>query len=269
MRSATGYADQVNSEPRQPDGASRRRRMAVFGLLFSLLVGLSYGGLALSRSRSVQCFGGLVRRVDTKARLLALTFDDGPEPGATEALLAVLQRHQARATFFLIGAEIERHPELARSIARAGHQLGNHSFHHQRLIFKRPSYIRHEVDATSRAIRAVGYEGPIAFRPPYGKKLFYLPYYLKTQHIRTILWDVEPDSYADIADRPERIVAHVLARVQSGSIVLLHAMNRAPALAAVEPILTTLSQRGYRFVTVDELLRAGAGGAEVEEPGPR
>lgn len=237
---------------------SRRWRTALWcfaGVLLLLL--LAHGALLLSRSRTFQFFGGIVNRVDTSDKVVALTIDDGPTPGLTEELLAVLHRHDARATFFLTGADMERHPELARSIAIAGHQIGNHSFSHHRMVLKSPAFIRQEVDQTSRIIRAVGYSGPMMFRPPYGKKLLYLPLYLRTQRIPTIMWDIEPDSYDSIAGSTDRIVTHVLGRVKPGSIILLHAMNRQPSFDAVEPLLAQLGQQGYRFVTISELLHAG------------
>lgn len=250
-----GLAETERADPR-PRG--RLRRAARWVCAAALLVLLSfYGVLQLSRSRTFQIFGGLVHRVDTADRAIALTVDDGPEPAATEELLAVLRRHGARATFFLIGTQIERHPELARAIALGGHQLGNHSYSHRRMIFKPPAFIRSEVDQTNRLLREVGYGGPLMFRPPYGKKLLYLPLYLREKGIPTILWDLEPDSYESIAGSTERIVAHVLERVRPGSILLLHAMNRAASRAAVEPLLVRLGQQGYRFVTVEELLRRG------------
>jgi len=236
----------------------RRWRAALWwlaGILFFLL--LAYGALLLSRSRSFQLFGGIVNRVDTGDKVVALTIDDGPTPGLTEALLEVLHRHGARATFFLIGADMERHQELARSIVIAGHQIGNHSFSHRRMVLKSPAFIRQEVDQTSRIIREVGYSGPMMFRPPFGKKLLYLPLYLRTQRIPTIMWDIEPDSYDSVADSTDLIVTHVLGRVKPGSIILLHAMNRQPSFDAVEPLLTQLGRQGYRFVTISELLHAG------------
>jgi len=236
-----------------------------WGLAIVLLLSLlAYGVLLLSRLRTFQFFGGIVYRVATGEKVVALTFDDGPAPGMTQTLLAMLHRHNVRATFFLVGADIQRQPELARSIVLAGHQLGNHSFSHQRMIFKTPAFIRHEVDQTSQLLRDVGYRGPIIFRPPYGKKLLYLPYYLQTQHIPTIMWDLEPDSYAGIAESAERIVAYVREGVRPGSIILLHAMNRQPSLDAVEPLLEQLGQQGYRFVTISELLHGG----EAASPDP-
>lgn len=112
------------------------------------------------------------------------------------------------------------------------------------------------MDQTNRIIRAVGYSGSIVFRPPYGKKLLYLPLYLRAQRIPTVMWDIEPDSYDSIAGSTDRIVTHVLSRVKPGSIILLHAMNRQPSLDAMDPLLTQLGQQGYRFVTVSELLHS-------------
>lgn len=230
------------------------RRAALWGLgIFGALLLSSYGVLLLSRARSFQFFGGLISRVDTPHKLVALTIDDGPVPGATERILALLRRHDVRATFFLVGEDIESHPELARALAQAGHQLGNHSYSHRRLLFKTPAFIRKEVEKTNEALRALGYGEPIAFRPPYGKKLLYLPYYLRTRHILTIMWDVEPDSYTEST---EAMVRYVGDHIRTGSIVLLHAMNRKASLDALEPLIVQLARQGYRFVTIDELLRA-------------
>jgi peptidoglycan/xylan/chitin deacetylase (PgdA/CDA1 family) len=122
------------------------------------------------------------------------------------------------------------------------------------MVFKTPSFIRTEVERTTLAIRAIGYGGPVLFRPPYGKKLLGLPHFLRSQGIPTIMWDIEPDSQEELAGSADRMVEHVLGRVRPGSIILLHAMNHRPSLDAVEPLLVRLAQQGYRFVTVSELL---------------
>jgi hypothetical protein len=119
-----------------------------------------------------------------------------------------------------------------------------------------PATVRREVDATDRAIRAAGWRGPILFRPPYGIKLLALPWHLWRAGRTTMTWDVEPDSYPTVAATPARIVAHVLARVRPGSVVLLHPWyaSRATSLAAVGPLVDSLHARGYRVTTAGELL---------------
>jgi peptidoglycan/xylan/chitin deacetylase (PgdA/CDA1 family) len=231
-----------------------RRVATIAGAVLVSLVAGGYGLRELANARRFQLFGDLVARVDTSERVVALTFDDGPMAGSTEAVLAALARHRVKATFFLVGESIEAHPDQARAIAAAGHQIGNHSHSHQRMVFKSPSFIRSEVERADAAIASTGYRGEVVFRPPFGKKLVYLPCYLGRRGVPTIMWDVEPDS--DLHASAEEIVRRTVDQVRPGSIILLHVMvpARAESLRAVEPIVVELTRRGYRFVTVSELL---------------
>ena len=145
-------------------------------------------------ARTFQLFGGLTYQVETKEKVVALTFDDGPTKNVDD-ILALLDTYDAKATFFLIGNEIERNPELAEKIVEKGHQLGNHTYSHERMIFKSQAFIKKEVEETNQLIEKAGFTGEVDFRPPNGKKLFGLPYYLKQANIDTILWDIEPDTY--------------------------------------------------------------------------
>jgi peptidoglycan-N-acetylglucosamine deacetylase len=232
------------------------RRVVIIGGICAAVVLLVFAAWRLSNSRTFQLFGEIVPRVETSERVVALTFDDGPTPEATEQILAILRARGVKATFFVIGGALEQHPELGQRIAQAGHELGNHSYSHERMIFKTPSFISAEIERTDQLIRNTGYQGPIQFRPPYGKKLVLLPYYLSKTQRKSIMWDVEPDSDAAIAKDADKIVAHVLSQARPGSIILLHVMYKsgAPALNAVPGIIDGLRQRGYEFTTVSELL---------------
>jgi len=212
----------------------------------------------LSRSTTVQVFGVLVPRVATDRKVVALTFDDGPMPGRTEEVLEILGRYGASATFFLTGRELEEHPEQGRRIARAGHQIGNHSYSHTRMVFCSPTFVRDELSRTDTAIRATGFMDTILFRPPYGKKLFVLPYVLATTGRHSITWDIEVDSDAGVASDAQRMAAAILTKVRPGSIILMHVMynSGATARAALPLVLAGLQQAGYRCVTVTELRRA-------------
>lgn len=212
------------------------------------------------RSRTFQLMGTFVPRVETADSVVALTFDDGPTPGYAETIVAMLAAKRVRATFFVVGSEVERFPDQARRLVEAGHELGNHSYTHRRLVLKRLSTIRDEVERTDRLIREAGHEGPIHFRAPYGKRLLVLPYYLSKTERTHVMWDVEPESYGEVAGDLARIVEHVVERVRPGSIVLLHTFypDREASRRAVPGIIDALKARGYRFVTVSELLgRAG------------
>ncbi len=211
----------------------------------------------IGRSRTFQFFGEIVPKVETSQKLVALTFDDGPIPGATQEILSILKKHDVRGTFFLTGAELSEHPELGRLIALDAHEIGNHSYHHDRMILKSMSFVRREVEDTDALIRKTGYAGPIHFRAPFCKKLFVLPWYLSSHQRKMITWDLEPDSYPEIAATPEGIVRHVVDRAGPGSIILLHVMynSRRTSMAAVDGIITGLRGRGYDFRTVSELIQ--------------
>jgi peptidoglycan-N-acetylglucosamine deacetylase len=227
------------------------------------IAGTLFAGIAVfiflwqfSQSRNYQAFGKIVPRVEMAEKVVALTFDDGPTVSATDKILEKLRDLDVRATFFLTGAELEKNPTEGRKIAAAGHEIGNHSYSHERMIFVAPSYVEKEIETTDKLIRETGYQGEIHFRPPYGKKLFVLPYYLSQKNRKTIIWDIEPDSYPEIAESPDKIAHYVSENVKPGSIILLHVMypGRKTSFEAVEKIIGDLRQKGYRFVTVSELV---------------
>jgi len=229
---------------------------AILGASFGALLIGPYSLYALSNSRTYQVFGELIPRVETQERVVALTFDDGPTPGYTEQLLKTLDRYQVKASFYLVGEEIERNAAEARRIVEAGHEVGNHTYSHPRMVLKPFHFYRDQIEKTDSLIRAAGFAGPIFFRAPGCKKLFGLPYYLRETQRKHIIFDVEPDSYPSVATSSEKIVDFVIQRTRPGSIILLHAMypSRKSSLDAVPGIIEGLSSRGYRFKTVSQLL---------------
>ena len=243
---------------RVPRGA--RRALQIIGLLAAVLVAL-VGLRALARARGFQLFGSLIASVPITEPRVALSFDDGPTAATLDTLLDVLRSRSVHATFFVIGAALAEHPMAGRRLVAAGHELGNHTFSHRRMVFVGPRTVREEIERTDSLIRAVGHSGPIHFRPPYGAKLVALPLYLEWSNRTTVMWDAEPDSYPDVAATPEGIVRHVLARVRPGSIILLHPWYpvRATSLAAVGPLIDSLHARGYRVGPVRDLLAPASG----------
>jgi peptidoglycan-N-acetylglucosamine deacetylase len=209
-------------------------------------------------SRTFQAFGKPVARVPCAGKYVALTLDDGPTPEGTEALLSLLERHHARATFFLVGESLERFPEAGARIAKAGHEIGNHSYSHSRMIFRSQDFIRREIERTDLAVRATGYSGEILFRPPYGKKLFGLPWYLRQTGRTTLMWSIEPEVTSGVEQTPEGLAAHVAAVVRPGAIVLMHAMVDPSGVKrqALWLMLERLDALGYRVVGASELMRA-------------
>ncbi len=218
-----------------------------------------YGLLQLSNSRSFQLFGGLTDRVQTNEKVVALTFDDAPSP-QVGAVLGALQAKQVKATFYEIGRAIEEYPKEARATVDAGMEVGNHSYSHQRFLFQSQAFIDTEIQKTNALIRNTGYQGEITFRPPNSKKLIGLPWYLAQHGIKTITWDVEPETYATGlgADaKTEFLVRYTLEHTRPGSIILLHPFcdSCASARQALPEIVEQLAANGYRFITVSELFR--------------
>lgn len=212
----------------------------------------------VSKTRNFQFYGELVAQVETDEKVVALTFDDGPGEN-TEEILNILREEGVKGTFFLTGDEIDRYKDEATAIVLDGHEIGNHTYSHPRMIFKSPDFIREEIERTDQLIKEAGYEGEIHFRPPYGRKLFLLPYYLSQQERLTIMWNLEPETYPDIAEEAEKIVNYTVENIEPGSIILLHVMyeSRTESLEAVKPLIGSLKDEGYTFVTVKELLEYG------------
>ncbi|MCA1930682.1 polysaccharide deacetylase family protein [Rheinheimera sp.] len=226
--------------------------------LVLLFVVISYGIWKLSASTEFQLFGELIHKVDTEQKLVALTFDDGPTPHYTAEILHLLDLYQVKATFFVTGSETQRYMTQAKQIVAAGHQLGNHSWSHPRMLFMSLDEISREIEGTDQQIRAAGFKGEILFRPPYGKKLLLLPWYLAKTHRTNIMWDIAPETFDGLPDDSQTLAAEVLAQVQPGSIVLLHLMYKSgdASRAALPIIIKGLKDKGYRMVTVSELLTA-------------
>jgi len=226
-----------------------RRKIFIISAFILIIVLLLTGTYKLMNLRNYQVFGDLTDRVQTDKKVVALTFDDGPTDNV-DKIVPLLDQYNAKATFFLIGSELENNMDFGQKLVEAGHDIGNHTYSHERMIFKKMSFIKKEITRTNELIRQIGYKGEIDFRPPNGKKLIGLPYYLKEESIETIMWDLEPDTYyTSSADK----ISYVKNNVKPGSILLLHPMYDEIELQTLEGILKALSEAGYSFTTVNEL----------------
>ena len=174
----------------------------------------------------------------------------------TEAILAVLARHRARATFNVLGERVVEHSALVRRTVDDGHEVGNHAFRHDRLP-GRPLETFRQVRATNATIRAVAGVTPRVFRAPYGAVSQSTVAAARLAGLVTVRWDVDPHDY----ETPGAEVIHrrIVRRVRPGSIVLLHDDRRAleQTAVALDAALADLRAEGYEFVTVSELLGLG------------
>lgn len=234
----------------------KKHRNKIAIALFTIIIFLItfYGLFLVSKSRTFQFFGGITSSIKTDQKVIALTFDDAPSEYSNE-VVNILTEKNIKATFYAIGQNIEKYPEEAKYIVSHGHSLGNHSYSHQRFLLKFWSFIDYEIQTTNQLIKNAGYQGEITFRPPNGKKLFLLPWYLKQHGIKTIMWDVEPDTYVTGSD--QALVDYTLEHTQPGSIILLHPFCESTCKAdreALPQIIDKLHEMGYQFLTASELL---------------
>jgi len=229
----------------------RYRWLLVLVIVVIASVGNWYWFSHASQTNHFQIAGEFVYRIDANEKVVALTFDDGPRGPLSRLLLEELNRLGVKATFFVVGRQIKLFPKLTRDLWLSGHQLANHSYHHQPMNTERLWFFYHEIINTDALIRKSGYKGVIHFRAPMGKKRFVLPLLLSMQEKTHVLWDVNPRDYLGTA--PHKMVQMVLNKVKPGSIVLLH--DRENTLASLPAMVKGLQAKGYRFVTVDELLR--------------
>ncbi len=210
------------------------------------------------RGRSSSVFGRSVWRGPTNARDVALTFDDGPSE-STPALLGVLQRFGVRATFFQCGVHVRRLPEVAREVAAAGHEIGNHTEHHARLWLRSGSFLRAEIGLAQESIAAVTGMRPRLFRAPYGVRWPGLGGVQREFGLTGVMWTVIGNDW--VLPAPA-ITERVLRSAGPGGIVCLHdgrELTERPDISAtidaVREIVPRLLDQGYRFRTVGEWVR--------------
>jgi peptidoglycan-N-acetylglucosamine deacetylase len=231
--------------------------------------GLAAFGAANTRS---QLFGRTVFQTD-QARKLAITFDDGPNPSMTPKLLDLLDRHKAKATFFLVGKYVRQSPDLAKEILVRGHLLGNHTDTHPNLFYCGPSETRAELLRCSEAIGQATWEEPRWFRPPFGFRSPWLGALVQQQRMRTVMWTLIPGDWRIkpaewLIDRMKPIAARAQALppknkpqpyLSAGDVLCLHDghyfhpnADRSHTLAALEYWLPRWRDLGLEFVTMKE-----------------
>ena len=198
-----------------------------------------------------------INRADTEVKVVALTYDDGPYPPYTNQLLDILDRYQVKATFFEIGRNIEKHPEIVKMIVARGDELANHSYSHKDMMFKPREFLLSEIEKTDKLLQEVGVkQDSISFRPPFGRRFVVLSYLVSQMHKKLIMWDVDSQDYEKTLTA-EDIANRVIENVRSGSIVVMHdgGGDRSKTVAATEMIVKALQSKGYAFKTVSELLK--------------
>jgi peptidoglycan/xylan/chitin deacetylase (PgdA/CDA1 family) len=209
------------------------------------------------RGRSSTLFGPSVYRGPAERRAIALTFDDGPSESTPE-LLNLMARHGAAATFFQCGANVERLPAVAREVAAAGHEIGNHSYSHPRLYFRSASSIYEELRRGQEAIAGVTGRNPVWFRAPYGARWPGMRQAQRRLGLTGVMWTAIGLDWKLAAGR---VVSRLLQAANNGAIFCLHdgrGTQAAPdvrtSLEAARRLVPELQARGFRLETVSQLV---------------
>jgi polysaccharide deacetylase family sporulation protein PdaB len=225
-----------------------------------LLAGSAHGGLSAAPKKGRPYYekrGEVVWEVPTEEKVIALTFDDGPDPEDTPHILDLLQQYGAKATFFVIGEKVERYPELIKREAAEGHELANHTYKHT--YFNGPikeSTMRDELLRAEEAILKISGQKPHSFRPPGGYYNELLVQTAKKEGYMVVMWSWHINTMDWNTPGVDKITSKVLNNTRNGDIVLFHdyVEGKTQTIEALERILPELQRRGYRFVTISELL---------------
>jgi len=238
------------------------KKILFFLILAVFLIALAVVSFTVFFDQAVIARRGTIYHVPSSEKVVALTFDDGPSPKWTPEILDVLKAKQAKATFFMLGEHVEEYPEVARRVAAEGHEIGNHTYDHHTLIYYKTPELEKELnDAQAAIYKATGVTTKY-FRPPKAWLTDNEKKDIKRMGYEVILWSLNSKDWVTFDDR--FIVKYLLHYVQPGDILLFHDSggvfkteggNRKETVKAVSRLIDKLRERGYRFVTISELLK--------------
>ena len=194
-----------------------------------------------------------ITSVNTTEKIIAYTFDDGPKTEITKRFLDLLEKENIKVTFFNIGKNVEAHPEITKLVIEKGHEIGNHSYSHPKLTELSDSVaVTDEIENVQNLFKTKFNYTPVLFRAPYLKYDKRVTDVLKKLNLKMISANVfQKDAKPNVA--PDSIIKRVLNNVKPGSIILGHERNHT--VEALKIIIPELKKRGYKFVTVSELLK--------------
>lgn len=237
------------------------RRPLRLGLVIAIL-GIT-AGVALTISAVLpggNLYGPVFTEIQTKQKIVALTFDDGPYPPYTGQILDILKEYNVPATFFVVGRNAKKHPELVRRIVEERHQVGNHTYNHIDLLKADRAGIITEIEQADREIFLAARVHPHIVRPPHGFRDAVVMQICRERGLKVVEWSVLSRDWTNPGI--ETIVKRTMGKVTNGSVILLHdgdgisqTASRAQTVEATRHIIRQLLAQGYQFVTVDEIIK--------------
>lgn len=203
----------------------------------------------------------VINKVNTTEKVVSLTFDDGPDPQHTATIIDNLNKHNAKATFFVMGSKAEKNPELIKAMFLSGHEIGNHSYSHSDFNHKPNSFIINEIEKTNDIIMQITAQKPTLFRPPGGYLSIALVEEIMPELDMTIsYWSYIQDSKDwKVGNKAQDIANYIVKHIAPGQIIILHdgTANSAQTALAVDLLLEELTKIDYKVVTMSELIKMG------------
>jgi len=194
----------------------------------------------------------MMYKVETQEKVIALTFDDAPDEIYTPRILDVLEKHDVKATFFVLGARVEKYPQMVKRINKEGHSIGNHTYWHPKLTETGVANMVWEIDKNEKAIQSVLDLETDLFRAPYGALTEDMVKKLRELDYRGIGWSIDSEDWKGISKN--EIKSRVINGLHPGSIVLMHAAGNVPGTEqALDELIPYLQKEGYYFATVPDL----------------
>ncbi|MNO54425.1 Peptidoglycan-N-acetylglucosamine deacetylase [compost metagenome] len=191
-------------------------------------------------------------------KVIALTFDDVPDPRFTPQLLSILKKYNVKATFFVVGSRAKKHPDLVKRMIRDGHAIGNHSYNHPQFVKLEMNDFRTQIIRTENIIQTLAGYKPRLIRPPYGDISEKQLKWAKNHGYTLVNWNVDSLDWKGLSKNQVR--NNILAHVGRGAIILQHGgggpgSNLQGTIQALPEVITIMRKRGYTFVTVPQLLQ--------------
>lgn len=201
----------------------------------------------------------IIKKGNENKKMIALTFDDGPDEDFTPQILDILKKYNAKATFFVVGQKVGWNPEIVKRAHKEGHEIGNHTFTHINICKSSNEQIRKEIMETQEIIKKETGKEPTLFRPPYraiNETLFDI---IKSDHMKVVLWsDLDTKDWSNPG--VYNIVKIIEEKAENGTIILLHDYNKirnnkSQTIQALEKIIPKMQSLGYEFVTIPEITK--------------
>lgn len=200
----------------------------------------------------------IIKKGNDSEKVIALTFDDGPDEVFTPQVLDILKKNDVKATFFVVGEKVEYNKELLKRQYDEGHEIGNHTFSHINVAKSSYDKIEKEITDTQNAVKNVIGVEPKVFRPPYRAMSKSVCDIIVSKRMNIILWsNLDPRDWSNPG--VASIINTILTKVQNGNIILLHDYNnkrndKSQTIQALEVVIPKLKEKGYKFVTISELI---------------